>query len=94
MRLKAIAESALVGVVVALFSFRGLIRPATLAAVAIRRRMPDAWFSSAIVWYATGLVLAVAVTFAIAVSWIVYKKVGAPNPKLQQSAKKPLSRAD
>lgn len=94
MRLKAIAESALVGVVVALFSFHGLIRPATLAALAIRRRMPDAWFSSSIVLYATVLVLIVSVTFACAVSRIVYKKVGTPNPKLQQSEKKPLSRAD
>jgi hypothetical protein len=76
MKLKAIFASALAGIVAAIFSYSVLISPATLAALAIRRKMPDSWFSSAIVWYATAVVLVISVAIAGVVHRIVYKQTG------------------
>jgi hypothetical protein len=73
MKLKAIFEGALAAIVVTVFSYRFLRVPATLAALAIERRMPDAWFSSSIVFYASAAVLVASVAIAGVVFRIVYK---------------------
>jgi len=50
-----------------------LISPATHAALALRRSMPDAWFSSSVTWYALGAVLLASAAIAVVVSRKVYK---------------------
>lgn len=81
MKLKVILESALAGIVAAIFCYSNLIPPATLASLAIRRRMPDAWFSSSITWYAAGAVLIASVAIAAVVYRIVYKQIGGTVPR-------------
>jgi hypothetical protein len=80
MKLKAIFESVLAGIVAAIFSYLALISPATHAAIDIRRRMPDAWFSSSIVWYATAVVLGISLVIAGIVYRIVYRQAAGPRP--------------
>jgi hypothetical protein len=53
MKVKAAFKSILAGVISAVLSDRALNLPAILCALALRRKMPDAWFSGLIVWYAT-----------------------------------------
>jgi hypothetical protein len=72
-RTKAIFESILAGAISAILSYSALISPATVAAIAIRRRTPNAWFSGLIVWYTTFLVIGISVVIAGAVFRIVYK---------------------
>jgi hypothetical protein len=43
MKIKAILEGILVGAISAILSYYALISPATVAAIAMRRKMPDAW---------------------------------------------------
>ena len=62
--MKAAVESILVGTISAMLSYRVLISPATIAAIAIRGKMPDAWFSGLIVWYMTFMVISVSTVIA------------------------------
>ena len=73
MKIKAALEGILAGVVSAIFSYHVLVSPATVAAIAIRRKMPDAWFSGLIVWYATFAVIGVSIVIAGVTCRIVYK---------------------
>jgi len=82
MKPKATFESVLAAIAAAIFSYIILNTPATLAAFAIRRRMPDAWFSSSIVWYATAVVLTTSVTIAAVVFRIVYKQTEKASSKV------------
>jgi len=75
MKSKAIFQSALAGIVVAAVSYSALITPAELGALAIRRRIPDAWLSSSILWYATAVVLVISLAIAVAVCRTVYKLI-------------------
>jgi hypothetical protein len=53
---------------ITLILFRGLMQPAgELCAIAIRRRLPDAWFSSSIVLYADFFALAFSIVMAVVV---------------------------
>jgi hypothetical protein len=74
-RTKAILESIIVGAISAILSYSALVSPATVAAMAIRRKMPNAWFSGLIGWYTTFLVSGVAIAIAGVVFRIVYKRV-------------------
>lgn len=69
--MKTIAESALAGLVTALFSYWLLITPAILAAVEIRRKYPEAWFSGLIVWYASFAVIGTSLILAA----VAFRKV-------------------
>ena len=81
MKTKAIFGGISAGVVAAIFSYYVLISPATVAATAIRRKMPDVWFSGLIVWYATFVVLGVSIVIAGVACRIVYKRVsGSTSP--------------
>ena len=81
MKTKAILESTLVGVILAIMCYFVLISPATAAALAIRGKMPDAWFSGLIVWYATFFVIGVSIVIA-SIAWrMVYKHVLRPITK-------------
>ena len=73
MKLKKILRSTLAGVVTAMTCYFSLISPATHAALALRRSMPDAWFSSSVTWYALGAVLLASAAIAVVVSRKVYK---------------------
>jgi len=75
MKIKAIFESILAGVILAILSYWALISPATIAAIAIRRKMPDAWFSGLIVWYATFGVIGMSIVIAGLASRMVYKHI-------------------
>lgn len=59
MKMKTIAKSALAGFVTALFIYTLLINPATFAAEEIRRKYPDAWFSTSLAVMGASLILAV-----------------------------------
>ena len=48
MKIKALVEAIVAGLVSAIFSYRALISSAILTAFAIRRKMPGAWFSGLI----------------------------------------------
>jgi hypothetical protein len=78
---KAILQSALAGIVAAALSYSVLITPAELAALAIRRRIPDAWFSSSVLWYATAIVLGISVVTASVAFRIVYKRAAGTAPR-------------
>jgi len=79
MKIKALAEGILAGVVSAIFCYSALIRPATLAAFAIRRKMPEAWFSGLIDWYATFAVMGVSILAAGIAYRMVYKHASGPR---------------
>jgi hypothetical protein len=61
---RAVFESILAGVVLPIFSSAALPSPATLAAIAIRHKMPDAWFAGPITRYAMFVVLGVSLVVA------------------------------
>lgn len=75
MRTKALAEGILVAVVVLIASYHVLIWPAVRAAIALRHKMPEAWFSGLITWYAGFAVLGVSVVVAAVAFRRVYKQV-------------------
>jgi hypothetical protein len=55
-------------VAITIMLFRWLMQPAgELCAIAIRRRWPDAWFSSSIVWNADFLALAFSIVIAVVI---------------------------
>jgi len=81
MKIKAVLESVLAGVISAIFSYSALIAPAIIAASAIRRKMPDAWFSGLITWYATFIVLGVSLVIAGVACRMVYKQAVGSTPK-------------
>jgi hypothetical protein len=77
MKIKVVLESAVVGIVLAILSYHELRGPAYLAATALRRKMPDAWFSGLIVWYADFAVIAISIVIAGVACRMVYKHVAA-----------------
>jgi hypothetical protein len=79
MKIKALVEGILAGVVSAIFCYRALISPAILAAIAIRRKMPEAWFSSFITGYATFAVIGVSMVVAGVACRMIYKHASAPR---------------
>jgi hypothetical protein len=81
MKTKAILTSALLGVVLAILCYFALIAPATVAALAIRRKMPDAWFSGLIVWYAKFFVIGVSTVAASIACRMTYKRMLRPMAK-------------
>jgi predicted phage tail protein len=77
---KAVFESILAGVVLAIFSYAALISRATLAAIAIRHKMPDAWFAGLITWYAMFVVLGVSLVVGGVTCRFVHKhQAGQPH---------------
>lgn len=81
MKTKALIEGILAGTVSAIFCYSALISRTTLAAIAIRRRMPDAWFSGLITWYAMFAVIGVSIAAAGVAFRIVYKHVSTPKAR-------------
>jgi hypothetical protein len=80
MKIKAAIEGIVVGFISLALSYLVLISPATLAALSIRRKFPDAWFSGLITWYATFAVIAVAIGIGGVACRVVYKQVsGSPS---------------
>jgi hypothetical protein len=75
MKSKAIFEGVLVGAVSAIISYSVLISPAEITAIRLRHKMPGAWFSGLIVWYADFVVIGVSIVIAGVASWKVYKSV-------------------
>ncbi len=75
-KINAVVSSTVAGVVAGMVSYHVLISPVTLAALAVRRAMPEAWFSSAIVWYAAAASLVVSAVVAVIVWRILYRKLG------------------
>jgi hypothetical protein len=78
-KIKAILTSAAVGLSVAVLSFEGLETPATLTAVALRHKMPDAWFSGLVVWYASFTDLGISIAIGAIASRMIYKRASARN---------------
>jgi hypothetical protein len=85
MKIKAIFEGILLGVISAILSYYALISPATVTALAVRRKMPDAWFSSLIVWYGAFIVIGVSIVIGGVAFRVVYKHVAGPTPRSAQS---------
>jgi len=81
MTIKAAFEGIFAGIISAVFSYEALISPATVAAIAIRRKMPDAWFSGLIVWYARFVVLGVSIVIAGVACRMIYKHVAGATPR-------------
>jgi len=81
MKIKAVLESIMVGVVLAIISYHELKTPAYLAAVALRRRMPDAWFSGLITWYALFIVIGISMVIAGVACRMVYKHAVGSTPR-------------
>jgi hypothetical protein len=79
MKINALVEGVVVGVVAAVLSYYLSISQATIAALSIRRKMPDAWFSGLIVWYATFLVIGLSIVIAAVVFRLVYKHAASAN---------------
>ena len=73
MKIRSIFESTLAGIISAIFSYRTLRVPAILAALAMRRKMPDAWFAGLIVWYVVFFIVAVSIIVGAVACRIVYK---------------------
>jgi len=85
MKIRVQAEIILFGVMVAMLSYLALISPATLAALAIRRKMPDASFSGLIVLYATFIVIGLSIVIAGVACRMVCKDVAGAAPKSGRS---------
>ena len=85
MKIRVQAEIILFGVMVAMLSYLALISPATLAALAIRRKMPDASFSALIVLYATFIVIGLSIVIAGFACRMVCKDVAGAAPKSGRS---------
>ena len=85
MKIRVQAEVILFGVMVATLSYLALISPATLAALAIRRKMPDASFSGLIVLYATFIVIGLSIVIAGFACRMVCKDVAGAAPKSGRS---------
>ena len=81
MKIKAAIEGIVVGLVSIALSYRVLISPATLAAISIERKFPEAWFSGLITWYATFVVMAVAIVIGGVACRVVYKQVAGSTPR-------------
>jgi hypothetical protein len=73
MKIKVVFKSVFAKLVSAIFFYFKFSVPATLAAIAIRRKMPDAWFSGLIVWYALLAVIAVSIVIGGIAFRTVYK---------------------
>jgi hypothetical protein len=80
MKIKAIFEGILAGIISAILSYYLLISRATIAATVIRRKMPNAWFSGLIVWYATFVVIGISIVIAGVACRMVYKRVTGSRP--------------
>lgn len=60
--------------------FRGLMQSAgELCAITIRRRWPDAWFSSSIVWDADFIALALSIVMAVVIIRYASNRHSIPN---------------
>jgi hypothetical protein len=81
MKIKATFEGILAGAVLAIFSYCALISPATIVAIKIRHKMPDAWFAGLITWYAAFVVLGVSLVIAGVAGRSVYKHVAGSTPR-------------
>ena len=79
MKIKALVEGILTGIVLAIFCYWVLISPATLAAIAVERRMPDTWFSGLLTWYAMFAVIGVSIVVAGVACRMVYKHASGPR---------------
>ncbi len=80
-KVKAVAESALTGFVMAALSYWLFITPATLIALTIRRKYPETWFSSMITWYAAFVVIEVSLILAVVASRLIYRHVTGTGPQ-------------
>jgi cell division protein FtsX len=85
MKIKAIFEGILLGAISAILSYYALISPATITALAVRRKIPDAWFSSLITWYAAFIIIGVSIVIGGVSCWVVYKHVAESTPRSAQS---------
>jgi uncharacterized membrane protein len=81
MNIKAAFEGVFAGVISTIFSYGALISSATVAAIAIRRKMPDAWFLRVNVWHATFVVLGVSMVIGGVACRMIYKHVAGATPK-------------
>jgi hypothetical protein len=70
----------LVGVISTALSYGTLITPATTAAISIRRKLPEAWFSGLITWYAEFVVIGASIVIGGAAFRVVYKHIARPTP--------------
>jgi NhaP-type Na+/H+ or K+/H+ antiporter len=85
MKIKAVLEGILAGLISAVLSYTALISRATVIAIAMRRKMPDAWFSASIVWYATFMVILVSIVIAAVAYRVVYKYAAESTPASARS---------
>ncbi len=81
MKTKSVLSSIMAGIVSAMLSYGALISPANLAAIAIRRKMPDAWFSGLITWYAMFVVGGISLVVAALAFRMVYKRTMSSTPR-------------
>jgi predicted phage tail protein len=79
MKFKALAEGILAGSISAIFCYCALISRATLAALAMRHKWPDAWFSGSIVSYAMLAVIGVSMAAAGVACRMIYKYASTPR---------------
>jgi hypothetical protein len=86
MKIKAVLEGIVAGLISAILSYSALISRATVAAIALRHKMPNAWFSGLIVWYATFIVILLSIVIAVVAYRLVYKHVteAAPTSALSE----------
>jgi hypothetical protein len=81
MKIKAVLESTVVGVMLAILSYHELRVPAYLSAKALQRKMPDAWFSGLVTWYALFIVIGISAVIAGVACRIVYKHAAGSTPR-------------
>jgi len=73
LKIKAALEGILAGIISSVLSYSAIISRASVTAIAMRRKMPDAWFSGSIVWYATFIVILVSIVVGAVAYRVVYK---------------------
>ena len=79
MKIRAFVEGLLAGLISAILCYRALISPAILTALAIRRKMPHAWFSGLVTWYATLPVIGVSIAVAAVAFRKIYEHASTPK---------------
>jgi cell division protein FtsX len=81
MKIRTNTEGILVGAIAAMLSYLALISPATIAALAIRRKMPEAWFSALIAWFATFIVIGLSIVIGKVACRMACKDTAGAAPK-------------
>lgn len=81
---KAVFESFVAAAITTVACYHGLLWRATFTALSIRRKMPDAWFSGLVLFYAMLADIVVSIAIGGLVYWKVFKHIRRSTAKPEE----------